>query len=110
MKDLPKDITIGDKYGPAMKVQTEKEAAEYLEICIKHMMLRGHTREKATAIELGNIGYYAGYYNSETRERVYRLFKAQHPVFGRSTPTSEEASTVGAKDGRYYRKVEVTHD
>lgn len=76
------NITIGDKYGPAMEMQTEAEAAEYFERCVAHTMSFGKSRVEAENIERQNLGYYAGYYSNETRERVERLFKCAHPVFG----------------------------
>lgn len=42
----------------------------------------GKTREEAEQIERSNLGYYAGYHLDETRERVERLFRCAHPVFG----------------------------
>jgi len=96
MKDLPKGINIRDKYSPAMEVKTEEEAAEYFEICVRHTMLFGGTREDAEAMELQNIGYYGGYHDAETRERVYRLFNTKHPIFGGVTPAPEEALKAGA--------------
>lgn len=54
-----------------------------------------------TAVQIAkvNLGYYAGYYSNETRERVERLFRCSHPVFGsiaaKGPPTSEEAFEVG---------------
>ncbi len=47
-----------------------------------------------------NLGYFAGYYDSETRERVERLFKCSHPVFGAiaacGQPSVKEAWAAGA--------------
>lgn len=60
----------------------------------------GRTREESEEIERSNLGYYAGYYDAETRERVERLFGAVHPIFGRSTPTPAEAYSKGVRDGR----------
>lgn len=93
---FPDVITIGDKYGPAMKIQDEAEAKAYLEACIEHnMRVGGTTRERATGIELQNLGYFAGYYSHETMERVNRLFKTQHPIFGKVAPTPEAALAAG---------------
>jgi len=98
---LPHHITIGEKYGPAMKVKDEAEAAVYFERCVEHTMARGRTRTEAEAIERSNLGYYAGYYDAETRERVERLFRCAHPVFGaiaeRGQPTAGQAFSVGPK-------------
>jgi hypothetical protein len=99
MKPLPKKITIGEKYRPAMKIEDQAEADAYFELCVQHTMTYGAAheeaesvpREEAESIERQNLGYYAGYYSCETGERVGRLFKTQHPIFGKSTPTPKEA-------------------
>ena len=94
-------ITIGDKYGPAMEITDQVEADLYFEICVKHTMrCSGKTRQEAEVIEQSNLGYYAGYYDSETMVRVNRLFCTQHPVFGNTIPTAEEAFNVGLSVGR----------
>lgn len=80
---LEKDITIGQKYDPAMKIADQEEADWYFELCVEHCMSFGNDRQKAEEIERGNIGYYAGYFDSETQQRVQKLFGAIHPIFGR---------------------------
>lgn len=92
MKDK---ITIGDKYGPAMQVQTEEEAQVYFELCVEHTMRFGKSREEAEEIERQNIGYFAGYYSPETMARVNKLFKTVHPILGTSDPSPEEAFEAG---------------
>lgn len=80
------NITIGQKYGPAMKITSQDEANAYFLECVNHTMKVGKvSREEAERIERGNIGYYAGYYDSETRERMKRLFLAEHPIFDKAT-------------------------
>jgi hypothetical protein len=97
--DFPTQITIGDKYGPAMKITDQGEADEYFEACVRHSMGHGKTREEAEQVERSNLGYFAGYYDHETRGRVERLFKCAHPVFGaiaeKGPPSAEEAYNAG---------------
>lgn len=100
MQQLPEEITIGDKYGPAMKIEDQAEADAYFEACVAHtMQFGGKDRAEAEHIERSNLGYYAGYYDNETRHRVERLFRCAHPVFGRiaavGAPTTEEALQAG---------------
>lgn len=97
-------ITLGEKYNPAMKIIDQVEADTYFEEIVEHCMSFGKTsRKEAEIIERSNLGYYAGYYNSETRERVERLFHCSHPVFGsiaeKGEPTIEEAFEMGLKAG-----------
>lgn len=86
---LPQNIKINEKYGPAMNIETQDEADAYFLKLVEHTMEmwkhRGEsakTRHEAEALERNNLGYYAGYYGDETRERVERLFKTEHPIFG----------------------------
>jgi hypothetical protein len=80
---FPDEITISDKYGPAMGIHDAADAAGYFERCVEHTMrFNGNTREKAEQIERSNLGYYAGYYDTETQKRVQKLFNCVHPVFG----------------------------
>ena len=100
---MEKNITIGDKYGPAMKITDQAEADAYFEQCVQHSMSFGRTREEAESIERSNLGYYAGYCNTETRWRVERLFKCAHPIFGaiaeKGEPSPDEAFRMGQEFG-----------
>jgi hypothetical protein len=103
--DLPLQITIGAKYGPAMDITDQAEASAYLEKCVEHSMRHGSSREEALRIERAYLGYHAGYYNHETRARVEKLFQCAHPVFGaiseRGAPTADEALRLGLKAGNF---------
>lgn len=99
--DVNRDYTIGEQYRPAMEIETEPEAAEYLEALIQHAMGRhGQSREEATSIQKQNLGYFAGYYDQETRVRVERLFLCSHPIFGAASsgaPSPEDAFEMGQR-------------
>lgn len=105
--DFPDKITIGEKYGPAMAITDEAQAQEYFRACVEHNMRFGSTREQAEKIERANLGYYAGYYDAETAQRVYRLFNCAHPIFGRTLPTAEEAFKAGTRMGTLDRIASV---
>jgi hypothetical protein len=101
---MPERITIGVKYGPAMEITDQAEADAYFERCVQHTMQRfDKTREEAELIERSNLGYYAGYCSPETRERVERLFKCAHPIFGaiatNGSPSLEHALRAGIEAG-----------
>ena len=107
MSEIPEKISIGDKYGPAMSITDQVEADAYFQACVDHTMTyHRKTRSQAEALERANLGYYAGYYDTETRERVERLFQCLHPVFGsiaqNGAPSTEEAFEAG-------RRMAVTH-
>ncbi len=82
--DFPDEITIGDCYGPAMKITDYNEAQEYLAGLIRRQMRLhpGRSFNDARKVELANLGYYSGYGSQETMKRVQALFGAVHPVFG----------------------------
>lgn len=89
-------------YKTAMKIKTQEEADKFFEELVQHHMKEnGDSRKKAEQIQRINLGYFAGYYDSETRERVERLFDCAHPVFGKisenGSPTAEEAFEAGKK-------------
>lgn len=99
------DISNSDKYGPAMKVQTEAEAQKYIEACIEHCMrVANRTRAEAEHIEKTNIGYWTGYCDHDTADRVMRLFGCEHPFFGRDHPTPEKVFAMGLALGRKLAK------
>lgn len=103
-KDL---LSYGDCLGPAMKITDEQDAQQYLADYIAYIEERRIThpeeagRHSAEETAKINLGYYAGYYDSETRERVERLFMCAHPIFGKiadhGQPTAEHAHSAGAK-------------
>jgi len=92
-----KDFT----YAAAMRVKTQQEAKEFLEALLQDISEKfGGTPESHRATQLSNIGYFTGYYDAETAERVVRLFGCEHPIFGRSRPTTDEAFDAGKRIGR----------
>ncbi len=98
----PKIRTIGEAYGPAMKITDAKEAAAYFEELVAENMTHGNSREEAESIERSNLGYYAGYYDNETSLRVEKLFGCAHPVFGPAAdgvPSAKEAFALGVTTG-----------
>lgn len=95
-KDSP--LTYGEILRPAMEITDEEEAGRYFEDMVKyHQHFSPElTLERVVEIARSNIGYYAGYYNEETRRRVAKLFSAFHPIFGDNfSPTPEEAFAAG---------------
>lgn len=100
-------MTLGEVYGPAMKIETKDEADAYFEKLVKRNMSTGTSREVAEKTERSNLGYFAGYCSNETRERVERLFSCTHPVFGsienNGPPTAEQALRAGIELGEKLR-------
>jgi len=106
-----KHCTIGEVYGPAMKITDPEEAKVYFEALVKHILAmkpenepRITSRDKAEEIVRKNLGYYSGYYDHETMKRVFKLFDCAHPIFGTTIPTPEAAFEVGKKMGEAAKK------
>jgi hypothetical protein len=97
------NTTIGEKYHPAMAITTQAEASAYFERLVQHTMkYRPCERAEAERIERGNLGYFAGYYDHETRLRFESLFSCAHPIFGAAAvnePSPVEAFTAGLTMG-----------
>ena len=101
MLTLPDILTIEQAYAPAMAIRDAAEAADYFGALVeRHIRMTKHTREEAEEVERTNLGYYAGYYDQETRDRVLRLFNAPHPFFGTEPATPERAFALGMELGR----------
>jgi hypothetical protein len=76
---LTKDATNGEKYLPAMKVETEAEATAWLEVCIQHAMQHlGKTRQEAEVYEKKGIALAAFYGFHESEETIQRLARLFH--------------------------------
>lgn len=76
-----KALTYGEQLHPAMAITEQADADNYLAAYIAYIERGGFPYEEARKIALGNIGYFAGYFNGETCERMQRLFRAVHPIF-----------------------------
>ena len=100
-KDNKEVLTYEDCLGPAMKITNKKDAEQYIAEYIKYIeKYQKYADEKdAEIIAKSNLGYYAGYYSNEVRERVEKLFCCAHPVFGsikeNGIPTPQEAFDMG---------------
>lgn len=93
----------------AMQVQTQAQADEIFRALVVLIMQDiGESEEEATRSARHDLGYFAGYYDDETRERVERLFQCEHPFFGsiakNGPPTPKEAFEAGIAYGEWVRR------
>lgn len=109
-----KVLTYGECLDPAMKITDAEDAKQYLADYIKFQeanMQEATGEYTAEQICKQNLGYFAGYYDNETRKRVERLFLCSHPIFGsikeNGRPTSEEALECG-KTGKNLNEIRKT--
>ena len=98
-------LTYGECLGPAMEITDPEDAQQYLKDYISFIeryidkKAEPNTRMIAEEVAKSNLGYYAGYYDNETRMRVEKLFMCNHPIFGsiekNGAPTAEDAFEMG---------------
>lgn len=103
--------TIGHLYNPAIEIAKKgdhKEAKEYFEALTQYiyeenkdllkLQAKGQhvmARQQAEKIVHSNIGYWSGYFESGTIEKVHAIFGSSHPIFGSTTPDMETAFNLG---------------
>ena len=102
MPDWSLVLTFGECLDPAMEVETEEQARAYLDGYVGHIMrVRDSdepvTHEKALEIAKAIIGWWTGYQDAATAERVMRLFDCAHPIFGHARPDAAEAFAAGKR-------------
>jgi hypothetical protein len=89
----------------ALRFGTKEKARELVDIQVKEMVTVLHYEEaEACRITLVNIGYYCGYLDHETADKIMDLFETEHPVFGREHPTPQEAFRLGRELGEKMRR------
>jgi hypothetical protein len=99
--DPKKKYTSGQLYRPAIFIKNKADAVVYFEELVEyHLQEEGLTiDEKEVRRNIkDSLGYFAGYYDDETRLRVEELFECAHPMFGKAkdgTPSIEEALKKG---------------
>lgn len=99
------NLSYGETLGPAMGITDQEDAdqyfREYVAFLNTHMKARtDHKGRTAEDIARINLGYYAGYYDHETRLRVESLFKCRHPWLGAASDgvlTPDQAFEAGRR-------------
>ena len=78
------------------KITTKEQAAALVEQEVTGIVeFYKLPRKKARAALLHNIGYVTGYLDIKRADQMMDLFDTEHPIFGRSHPTAEEALKMG---------------
>lgn len=95
-------------YRDVCEAKTKDEMLQRFDTLLQQLAEReGGTPESHRAIQLSNVGYFTGYYSSETAKRVQDWLGTTHPIFGTShaegTLTSEAALQSGLELGRASR-------
>ena len=92
-----------------LAVGTREEAEKQIEQAATDLQTKNPSRDLADikTMLLSNIGYYAGYYKTDTADRIYELFQTEHPFFGRRHPSAIEALARGVLYA-YLRDLHIT--
>lgn len=99
-------LTVKESLDPAMKITDKKDAEQYFRDLIVYYQNKNPKADITRVIEATKaaLGYYAGYFDHETRERVEDLFECAHPFFGsikeNGPPTPEQVFKMGLELGK----------
>lgn len=93
--------TYGDQYREALACKTREEATDWLKREVERYATEfGIPATEAVRTIRINLGYMTGYGDSETAQRIFTFFDCQHPYFGTSRPSTEEALAAGKAAAR----------
>lgn len=77
-------LNLGELYTPAMSIKDQADADNYFAKLCQYFERTVDSEYKGNILTTvrSNLGYWAGYFDSETQKRVEELFHAVHPAFG----------------------------
>ena len=92
--------TMGEVFNEALRIaKTDKdEAQDFFYEYVNHISFTNkYSWDKSIEIAKSNLGYFAGYYNQETCDIIYKTYQCSHPIFGNKpfTIDPEEAYKMG---------------
>lgn len=93
--------TIGEVFDKALQLAKEdkEEAKEFFKEYIKYIFKNNdkvNSLSEAEKIAKANLGYFAGYYDQEVCDIIYKTYQCSHPIFG------DKPFSVSAKEA--YKK------
>lgn len=96
--------TIGKVFDEALRLaKTNKdEAQDFFYEYVNHIsFVNKYSWDKSIEIAKSNLGYFAGYYDQETCDIIYKTYQCSHPIFGDKpfAVDSEEAYKMGYNKG-----------
>lgn len=97
--------TMGEVFNEALHLaKTDSyEAKEFFREYINWISTNNHCSEdEATEIAKSNLGYFAGYYDEEVCDIIYKTYQCSHPIFGDKpfSISAEEAYQKGLEIGK----------
>jgi hypothetical protein len=78
-------LTYAECLEPAMTITEQHNADQYIKdyvAYIEEQLIQDPRTDNKTALDIAkiNIGYWTGYCDYETQQRVKKLFKCKHPL------------------------------
>jgi len=77
--------TMGEVFDEALRLaKTDKdEARDFFYKYVNHIsFVNKYSWDKSIEIAKSNFGYFAGYYNQEVCDIIYKTYQCSHPIFG----------------------------
>ena len=101
--------TMGEVFNEALRLaKTDKdEAQDFFYQYVNHISFTNkYSWDKSIEIAKSNLGYFAGYYNQEVCDIIYKTYQCSHPIFGDKPFNVDpvEAFNIGynmAKNSKY---------
>ena len=94
--------TMGEVFDKALQLAKEnkEEAKNFFKLYIEYILENNdkvNSLEEAEKIAKANFGYFAGYYNPEVCDIIYKTYQCSHPIFGDKpfSVSAEEAYKKG---------------
>ena len=100
--------TMGEVFDEALNIAkyTPHKAKDFLDKYARYIeSVEGITYGEALARAKSNLGYFAGYYDSQTCDLIYDTYVTEHPVFGKKPygVSPEDAFKAGLEAGYKYK-------
>lgn len=99
--------TMGEVFDKALQLAKENkdEALEFFKEYIEHILKNNdevNTYDEAEKIAKYNFGYFAGYYDKEVCDIIYKTYQCSHPIFGDNpfNVDPKEAFKIGYNIGK----------
>ena len=94
--------TMGEVFDKALQLAKEnkEESKNFFKLYIEYILENNdkvNSLEEAEKIAKANFGYFAGYYNPEVCDIIYKTYQCSHPIFGDKpfSVSAEEAYKKG---------------
>ena len=76
---------MGEVFNEALRLAEidKKEAEDFFYEYVKDIAFDNkYSWDKSIEIAKSNLGYFAGYYNQEVCDIIYKTYQCSHPIFG----------------------------